>query len=114
MHKCRFYENICPHAIKYTLFVTLIYYIVEGHINLKIQDDRRFKGKNRIIVINTRAMVLASNPVFGVKEFLKMINCIVERLIDSKIRDDCKTGKKRKNRIDLFINCILKYEKKNT
>jgi hypothetical protein len=33
-----------------------------------------------------------------------MINWIVERLIDSKIQDDCKTGKKRKNIIHLFIN----------
>jgi hypothetical protein len=43
-------------------------------------------------------MVLASNPMFlGIKEFIKMINWIVERLIDSKIQDDCK--KERKERI---------------
>jgi hypothetical protein len=40
-----------------------------------------------------------------------MINWIVLSLIDIKIQDDCKKGKKRKNRIPLFINCIIKSEK---
>jgi hypothetical protein len=40
-----------------------------------------------------------------------MINWIVEKIIDSKIKDDCKKGKKEKNRIPLlFINYILKSE----
>jgi hypothetical protein len=70
------------------------------------------KKKQNFNIIYTRAMVLVSIPVSVVKEFIKMINWIVKRLIDSKIQDDCKTRKKRKNRIHLFINCILKYEKK--
>jgi hypothetical protein len=38
----------------------MIYYTVEGLIDKKIQDGRRFKGKKQNpIMIHTRAMVLA-------------------------------------------------------
>jgi hypothetical protein len=47
-------------------FIEIVYHIVEGLIDKKILDGRRFKGKKQnSIMIHTRAMVLASNPMFS-------------------------------------------------